>query len=286
MPVNQMPQNNDLKEKKLTSKGSANPLGSVWQLSQSHLSQLTRCPRKFQYRYLEQWGLPTMDAQQERQTLGSQFHHLLQQQALGLDIQLFLKESALLQQWFDALQQFPPPLIGGERKSEHQRTLVYEGFTLVAVYDLLIENRQQAQILDWKTYPRPRNVQVLRHDWQTRLYLYLLVETSSYIPEQVSMVYWFAQVRSEASHSLVLPYDSGQHQQTHQALTQVLGQLKQSLAAYERGQSFSQAPIEDGQCYGRDQTCPFLARCRVRADTYTSVEEIALDLDAIAEIPL
>ncbi len=275
MPLDLSSQNNALKD-------APDLASSILQISQSHLSQFTRCPRKFQYRYLEQWGLPTCDSQRDQQTLGSQFHNLLQQREMGLDIQPFLKDSPPLQQWFEALLQFPPPFIIGERRSEHQQTMVCEGFMLVVVYDLLIQNSQQAQILDWKTYTRPRNLSDLLNDWQTRLYPYLLVETSSYSPEQVSMVYWFAQIRGKASHSLVLPYDSAQHQQTQEQLRQVLSQLRQSLSMYEGNQDFSQAPLEEGHCYRHEHTCPFLARCRVRPQVFAGGEE----LDAIAEIPL
>ncbi|MEO0373224.1 MAG: PD-(D/E)XK nuclease family protein [Cyanobacteria bacterium P01_A01_bin.17] len=273
--MNQTPQNDEWRI-------AAESTGSIWQISQNHLSQFTRCQRKFQYRYLEQWGLPMVDTQRERQILGSQFHYLLQQQSMGLDIQPFLQENPPLQQWFDALQQSPPPSITGERQSEHQKTMVCEGFTLVAVYDLLIQNSQQAQILDWKTYTRPRDLKSLCRDWQTKLYPYLLVETTDYSPEQISMVYWFAQVRGKASHSLVLPYDSDRHQQTHQELVTMLRQLRHSLVGYEHGQPFSQAQIEDGQCDGRQHTCPFLVRCRGRSDVFVGGN----DLDAIAEMPL
>lgn len=247
----------------------------VWQLSQSHLNLLSQCPRKFQYRYLDQWGLPTVEIQLEQQTLGSQFHHLIQQQALGLDIQPFLETSSQLRQWFEALQQFPPPLLKGASQHEYQQLLRCQNVTLVAVYDLLIQTPQQAQIVDWKTYRRPRNLEALRQDWQTRLYPYLLVETSAYVPEQVSMLYWFAQVRGGESHYLVLPYDTAQHQQTHQDLMQLLQQLEHNLNRYSSNQDFP--PVVAEHCY---RPCPFLARCQ------PPLTSDAVDVDAIAEIPL
>ncbi len=254
---------------------------SIWQLSQSHLNQLTQCPRRFQYRYLDQWGLSTVDKQQTQQTLGAQFHHLIEQQALGLDIQPFLKVNPQLQEWFLALQASPPPFITGECRHEHQQLLSRQSVTLVAVYDRLIQNSQQAQILDWKTYTRPHNLNALRRDWQTRLYPYILVETSEFAPEQILMVYWFAQVRANTSHSLVLNYDSKQHQQTDQDLTAILKQFTKGIEAYERGQSWPQVPIADGQCEGR-HPCPFLSRCR----PVEALPEYPVDLDAIAEVPI
>ncbi|MGB7416373.1 MAG: PD-(D/E)XK nuclease family protein [Thermosynechococcaceae cyanobacterium] len=248
----------------------------IWQLSQSHLNQLSECPRQFQYRYLEQWGLPTVAPQPEQQSLGTQFHHLLQQRSLGLNIQPFLDVNKQLRQWFETLDQSPPPLIAGNVLSEYQQLLPYGDFTLVAVYDRLIQNSQQAQILDWKTYTRPRNLDRLRQDWQTRLYPYMLVENSSYAPEQVAMVYWFAQAPGD-SHTLVLPYDTRAHRQTHQDLTQMLAQLSQALAAYVNGQNLEQIAIATGRC----DRCPFFARCRGGSE-----QPEAIGFDDIAEVPI
>jgi hypothetical protein len=50
-----------------------------------------------------------------------------------------------------------------------------------------------AQILDWKTYPKPQNRRWVEQNWQTLLYPYVLAETSDYLPEQISMTYWFVQ---------------------------------------------------------------------------------------------
>ena len=105
----------------------------------------------------------------------------------------------------------------------------FQGYLLTAVYDLLITTSTQAQILDWKTYLQPENKAKLAKDWQTRLYLYILVETSLYSPEQISMTYWF--VRKEAQ-SLTFKYDSKQHEQTKQDLTRLLTQLDKYLTAY------------------------------------------------------
>ncbi len=251
----------------------------IWQLSQSHLNQLIECPRQFQYRYLEQWGLPTVALQPEQQILGSQFHHLLQQRSLGLNIRPFLGVNEQLRQWFETLDQSPPPLIAGDSLSEHQQLLSWGDFTLVAVYDRLIQNPQQAQILDWKTYTRPRNLERLRQSWQTRLYPYILVENSSYAPEQVAMVYWFAQTRPGESHTLVLPYDTSQHQQTHQDLTQMLAQLSKGLVAYGNGQNLEQTAISTGRC----DRCPFFTRCRGGRE---QPETDVMELDDIAEIPI
>ena len=77
------------------------------------------------------------------------------------------------------------------REAEHSRSLPCHNFLLTVIYDLLIFERDQALILDWKTYRKPRRAEELSHNWQTRLYLYVLAETSDYQPQQIQMIYWF-----------------------------------------------------------------------------------------------
>jgi len=56
------------------------------------------------------------------------------------------------------------------RASEHSCTLQIQDYLLTDCYLLIADNRQ-AQILDWKTYPKPQNRCWLEQNWQTLLYL-------------------------------------------------------------------------------------------------------------------
>ena len=67
--------------------------------------------------------------------------------------------------------------------------------------------------------------------WQTKLYLYVLAETSDYLPEQISMTYWFVKLPKKPQ-SLAIAYDTKQHQQNHQQLSYLLEQLDQWLELY------------------------------------------------------
>ena len=87
---------------------------------------------------------------------------------------------------------------------------------LSAKYDLLaLEPGRRAVIVDWKTErKRPTRVQLAAR-MQTRVYRYVLVEAGAALngghpiePEQVTLVYWFAEFPAEPE---VLPYDSAQH---------------------------------------------------------------------------
>jgi len=114
--------------------------------------------------------------------------------------------------------------------------------------------------LDWKTYPRPQTARHLAENWQTRLYLYGLAETSAYEPEQLSMVYWFFQATDQdapAPQSLSFSYDRTQHDRTHQDLTTLLQQLTDWLSHYSTGESLPQLGIAHREC----DRCNFFPRC-------------------------
>ncbi|MGB8700029.1 MAG: PD-(D/E)XK nuclease family protein [Thermosynechococcaceae cyanobacterium] len=266
-------------------------LPHLFQLSQTHLQVLETCPRRFQYLFLDRLALPRLSADSEQQRLGTQFHRLMQQQELGLEVEPLLAANPVLQQWFQRFQICPPPLLSGQRLSEHQRTLVLYNFLMVAIYDLLVLGPDQAQIIDWKTYRRPLNPQVLQQHWQTRLYPFLLVETSAYAPSQVSMIYWFAEPADPSAsqgHWTVIPYSEQRHQETYRLLARLLPPLDSWIQSWGPSQpSLPQAPISAGHCGSADRTCPFVSQCQRTPNNVESLDLTALtDLEAIAEIPL
>jgi hypothetical protein len=240
-------------------------------LSQGHLNLLATCPRKFQHTYLEQLATPDTAEQQERSRVGARFHLLMQQWQLGLPVQPFVQENPQLGQWLTDFIQAAPRILtletSGEvlQHSEHERTLEFQGYLLTVIYDLLLASHLQAQILDWKTYPRPQKTHGLLQNWQTRLYLFVLAETSCYQPEQLSMTYWFFQgkggeengERKTEPQSLRIHYDRLQHQQTRQDLTHLLNQLTHWLEGYQQGESLPKLPLNAEPC----QECRFAARC-------------------------
>lgn len=230
-------------------------------LSQGQLNILERCPRQFQHTYLEQLGSPTNLEQQERLSSGSRFHLLMQQRELGLPIEPLVAEDAQLQRWMNAFtgaasEILSPSHSSNFRESEHCRTLQVEEHLLTVIYDLLIASDRTCQILDWKTYPKPQNRHKLGQNWQTLLYLYVLAETSEYLPEQISMTYWFVQSEDKPQ-SLTFTYNNAQHQQTGQKLNRLLYQLTKWLERYEQGEPFPQVPEGSRKC----DYCQFVTRC-------------------------
>lgn len=235
---------------------------SCMRLSQGQLNLLERCPRQFQHTYLDQLGSPTSPEQQERQTWGSRFHLLMQQRELGLPIESLVREDAQLQCWMTAFTGAAPEILTPDtnsqtfRESEHCRTLQVREYLLTVIYDLLIADDYKAQILDWKTYPKPQNRRWLEQNWQTLLYLYVLVETSDYLPEQISMTYWFVQSEDKPQ-SLKFTYNTTQHQKTGQKLNRLLSQLTEWLQRYQEGEPFPQV-AEGSKCC---DYCQFAVRC-------------------------
>jgi len=229
-------------------------------LSQAQLNVLERCPRQFQHTYLEQLG-PTNLEQQERLSSGSRFHLLMQQRELGLPIAPLVEEDAQLQRWMSAFTGAASDILSPNsnsdfRESEHCRTLQVQEHLLTVIYDLLIASDRTCQILDWKTYPKPQNRNKLGQNWQTLLYLYVLAETSEYLPEQISMTYWFVQT-DDKPQSLTFTYSNIQHQQTRQKLSQLLTKLTHWLEAYEQGEQFPQVAEGSKTC----DYCQFITRC-------------------------
>ncbi|MGA7933014.1 MAG: PD-(D/E)XK nuclease family protein [Kovacikia sp.] len=271
-------------------------------MSQGNLNLLATCPRKFQHIYIEQLASPNPPEQQEKQSQGNRFHLLMQQWQLGLPIDPFIREDAQLQQWFTAFINAAPQILAIEsegqavlRQSEHTRTLEFQGYLLTVVYDLLLSSPHQAKILDWKTYPRPQTPRWLLENWQTRLYPFVLAETSAYLPEQISMTYWFFQEGEQATtaevQSFAIAYGPTKHEQTRQDLSALLTQLTHWLERYQAGQPLPQFPVRSKPC----ATCNFAFRCFGPDDRQErSSDQLPLassgqgwpNLETIQEVPL
>jgi CRISPR/Cas system-associated exonuclease Cas4 (RecB family) len=232
----------------------------LMRLSQGQLNTLDRCPRLFQHTCLEQLQSPSDPGYEEKQLLGSRFHLLMQQQEMGLPIDSFLQADANLQSWMAKFAAAAPevlqPASGQFRESEHFRTLNFSDYLLTVVYDLLIADDIQAQILDWKTSAKSPNKRKLEKNWQTRLYLYVLAETSHYVPENISMTYWFVQSKGKPQ-SIKFTYSTAQHEQTRKKLIKLLSQLTQWLENFYQGKPFPQVSIGNKAC----DDCQFAKRC-------------------------
>ena len=235
---------------------------TIWQISQNHLNLLATCPRKFQYTYLEQFTSPCITQGQNHLNLGNRFHRFMQQRELGLPVDSILASDQRLASSFQALANIAPevvyPQAGTWRDAEHRRTLLTGHFLLIGIYDLLILSTKKAQIIDWKTYAQPKNKKTLVNNWQTRLYRYLLEETSDYSPEQIELTYWFIKVPQEPC-SLTFSYSQAEHEATAQELNGLLRELDKNHKKYQDSKAlFPPVEPEQGYCW----ECPFQLPCQ------------------------
>jgi hypothetical protein len=244
-------------------------------LSQAHLNLLELCPPRFQQVYLDGLSSLPHPEQQESIAWGSRFHQLMQQRELGLPIEPLLAADRELASSIAALLQAAPEILSSDlnkadarsertdwREAEHCRTHGIGDFLLTVVYDLIVAEDRTAKIFDWKTYRQPKTRTQLAKNWQTRLYLYVLAETSAYKPQQISMTYWF--VKSANPQSLTFIYNDELHAQTERELNNLLNDLEQWLAA-ESSNSIAFPHRTD--C---ENNCPFYRSFKAIATTENS----------------
>ncbi|MEL6813227.1 MAG: PD-(D/E)XK nuclease family protein [Cyanobacteria bacterium J06598_3] len=312
-------------------------------ISQGHLNVLDVCDRKYQYIFFDALSGPASYDQQLTTQWGSQFHLLMQQRALNLPVEALAAANAEMAESMAALAQTAPdifehlssqPTSSSDElptgpaanqtfsepfsQSEHRRTLEFEDYLLTVVYDLVVGSPTQGQIFDWKTHQNPPREDQLQQDWQTRLYLYVLCETSGLRAEQLSMTYWFVRLGHSALHESALNesasdksasgasessasassssqrspsfyrfgYSTAQHRRTRtdlQRLTHRLTQMRQSG-------HFPKVDIEKGRC----DRCPFAVRCDRLTSSFPLSDEAQkhlrearqISVETVAEIPL
>ena len=253
---------------------------SLIRLSQAQLNILEVCPPQFQRLYLDQLGSPISPDIQENILWGNQFHQLMQQHFLGLSIDAFLADNQELKTVVEALlyevSQQHEITSNVWTEAEHYRVLEKDNYLLTAIYDLLIIKEEQAEILDWKTYLQPQNKKKLEQNWQTRLYLYLLTETSNYLPEQIAMTYWFVKIPHKPQ-CLTFQYSQKLHQKNEEDLDNLLTNLNQYLL--------------DLNLENRD--FPHLKNCERSCPYYQLFSsdkpidnDLLLEIDDIEEIPI
>ena len=165
--------------------------------------------------------------------LGRRFHQMAQRQTVGVPVEQIAasaQDAELVKWWRNYLNVPPADLPSAVRRAEVTLTTPLGAHRLSAKYDLLaLEPGRRAVIVDWKTErKRPTRAQLAAR-MQTRVYRYVLVQAGAVLnggrpipPEQVSLVYWFAEFPAEPE---VLPYDSAQHADDIALLTRLVDEI-------------------------------------------------------------
>jgi hypothetical protein len=284
-------------------------LPADFQFSQGSLQDYVDCPRRFQLRYLLRLAWPAVEAEpalenERHLQQGAAFHRLIHQHVLGLSperLSSMATDKDLTRWWHNYLNSAP----ARQAESRYPEVLLsapVSGHRLVAKYDLIalmgssgLGQRpspiEKAIILDWKTYRKRPRRRWLAERLQTRVYPYLLVRAGSHLnegrpfqPEQVEMVYWFANFPEDPER---FPYDAAQYDEDGDYLASLVEEIKNL-----EDDDFPLTPQER-----RCRYCLYRSLCRrgVRAGPFDEDEvesesevgddfEIALDFEQIAEI--
>lgn len=194
-------------------------------LTQSSLQDYIDCPRRFRLRYVLEQPWPAVETEpvlehERHAELGRRFHQLVEQHVAGLPVEALTASIAdpdLARWWRHYLNAPPRDVLGWPvRRAEVVLSAPIADYRLTARYDLLaIAPGRQAAIVDWKTGRRRPTRAQLAARLQTRVYRYVLVEAGHVLnsgqrldPEQVEMIYWFAEFPAEPES---FPYDAAQH---------------------------------------------------------------------------
>jgi CRISPR/Cas system-associated exonuclease Cas4 (RecB family) len=280
-------------------------LPTDFQFSQGSLQDYVDCPRRFQLRYLLRLAWPAVEVEPALENewhlqQGAAFHRLVHQHVLGLSperLSSMVTDKDLSRWWHNYLNNALADL-AESRYPEVALSAPVSGHRLVAKYDLITvgpvlseaeEPGQRAAILDWKTSRKRPLRKWLAARLQTRVYPYLLVRAGSYLnegepfqPEQVEMVYWFANFPEDPER---FPYDATQYDEDSDYLASLIEEIK-SL-----GDEDFPLTTQERRC----RYCPYRSLCRrgVRAGLFDEAESepegrddfgIALDFEQIAEI--
>ena len=254
-------------------------------LSQGHLSLLETCPRQFQHQFLEQLNLQNRSFdEEERLQSGSEFHQIIQQRSLQLPIEPLLAQDAQLAQWFSAFERAMPAFFDRAyassrelAESEQVRTVACLGHCLVVIYDYLVLEPESALILDWKTSQKPNSSRSIAKSWQSKLYPYVLHQTSHYKADQIELRYWF--FHHDTAEKLSLPYTDADYRETDRQITRLLSQLNDWLNDYKDHATPFPQTLDMKTC----DRCVYAVRCD-RALAETEQPDRVMDWEQIPEV--
>jgi CRISPR/Cas system-associated exonuclease Cas4 (RecB family) len=219
-------------------------------LSQSSLQDYVDCAKRFQLRYIERLSYPAIESEptlenEKHQQEGAYFHRMVQQYLVGVPAEQITKiaNTPNLQRWWENFLNSEDltgltPLRSTSGILRNDLSGLYPeatlsaplgGFRLIAKYDLIAIENGKATIYDWKTYrKRPRN-EWLASRMQTRVYRALLVHAGAHLnngnpftPEQIEMVYWFADFPNEPAR---FTYTSAQYKRDWDTLVKLADEI-------------------------------------------------------------
>ena len=267
-----------------------------FKFSQNNLQDYVECAKRFELRHIQRMKWPAVEAEPiaERELhmqRGADFHRMIQQHMLGVPVDVLsaaINDDNLRRWWDTYLQDDFVATLSQKRVAEVALSVPVSGHRLMAKYDLVaIEAGQGITIVDWKTSRRKPSRTVLAKRLQTIVYRYVMVGAGAHLnggqaisPQQVEMVYWYAEKPDEPERFL---YDDTQHKE--------YGEYLASLTEEIKGRSKFELTTETKRC----RFCVYRSFCErgIAAGNEDDLEidieddtglDIDFDFDQIAEI--
>ena len=208
-----------------------------FQFSQGSLQDYVDCPRRFQLRYVQRQAWPAVEVEPALENerylqQGAAFHRLVHQHLLGVPVgrlSATVQDDDLRRWWRSYLESGPVDL-PETRHPEVVLSAPLAGYRLLAQLDLVaIEPGRRAVIVDWKTSRRRPQRRWLADRLQTKVYPFLLVQAGAQLnggqplrPEQVGMVYWFADFPAEPERFV---YEMARYEADRAYLESLIGEI-------------------------------------------------------------
>lgn len=204
--------------------------------TQNNLQSYLDCPRQFELRFLLKQECPPASttaqaASRHFAELGTQFHELVHRHLIGIPVEDTLNHynDPQIQTWwqhFDSLNPLPGNI--AQKCPELTISCSIERYRLLAKLDLaVVTTDQRVLIFEWKTSPNLPNPQILKSRLQSRLYPLVLSKMSrmgslDFSPDQVSMIYWFA---NQPERAVIFQYSTTQMIADQKYLIQLIDEI-------------------------------------------------------------
>jgi CRISPR/Cas system-associated exonuclease Cas4 (RecB family) len=276
------------------------PLPNTFQFSQSSLQDFDTCPRRFKLRYLDKLRWPAVESEpveaaERLAELGQDFHRLVQQHLVGLDVETLdasLENAAAeLQGWWqNYLAHRPAPLAESQIYPELALSTPLRGYRLLARFDVLAAQPDGTfAIIDWKTSEQKPAREVLEQRMQTHVYPYVLATAGAAFnkgrpikPAAIKMIYWYPQYPTEPE---IFDYNQKLLRRDERLLSDLIEQVKQAAERDDFPLVESQKPctycIYRSLCNRGVQAGPLMEWAE---DKTGETDVLALEWDQIAEI--
>jgi hypothetical protein len=177
-------------------------LPEYFSFNQQNLEDFVNCRRLFQLRHIQKQEWPSLESEPVREHealmhLGEQFHMLVYQQGIGIPREQLTSSitNPILAGWWQRFLEAEIDKIEGTRQFEKMISIPFEGYRLMAKYDLVIHAPDgQFLIYDWKTSQHEPQRKWLQGRMQTKVYPFVLAtKTDPPVadPANISMTYWY-----------------------------------------------------------------------------------------------